>query len=353
MRRKMSSEMMSVSSKFAHRLYMANEALAKHLVEAGKGLDEGGLEAHDIGIGADGSGDVVGAKVGIRAVGTRGEDFPTERRKGLPIGREVVDFALGDAAKHGAVDVVMLDGVAAVNVARNIEVVFVAADFVATHFARIAHLCTTFAIGVGDFLDVAGTEAVLLALLDKTLAGIDDENALITAVFLQDHDERGDARSEEDVGRQADDGVDVVFLNELGANLSFSLSIFTLVGRQESAVGRTEAWGLTTEEHAVGKDDGEDAIGLEMMEFVEEEGIVGLRFRRETILGKANISFLVLGIPVLRIRRIADHGVDGERLGDVVVFLFERPVFVKKLAQRALILSGMMPRMTRFMRVRL
>ena len=43
---------------------------------------------------------------------------------------------------------------------------------------------------------------------------------------------------------------------------------------------------------------------------------------------------------MLRIRRIADHGVDGERLGDVVVFFFERPVFVKRVGAAGLDIVG-------------
>ena len=65
--------------------------------------------------------------------------------------------------------------------------------------------------GVHDLVDVLRAQAVLVAVLDEALAGIDHEDALAAGgVFLVQHDDAGgDAGAVEQVGRQADDALDI------------------------------------------------------------------------------------------------------------------------------------------------
>ena len=69
-------------------------------------------------------------------------------------------------------------------------------------------------------LEVLLAEAVLRAVLLEALGGINHEDALAGGgVFLVEHDDAGgDARAEEEIGRQTDDAFDVTTLNEVAAN---------------------------------------------------------------------------------------------------------------------------------------
>ena len=91
-------------------------------------------------------------------------------------------------------------------------------------------------------------------------------------MLLEHHHEGRNACAEEDVGWQTDDGVDVVLLDETGADLLFLAA---------------------TEQYAVGQHDGEDAIWFQVVELVEQEGIVGLRLRRHAIVFEAGESDFV------------------------------------------------------------
>ena len=59
---------------------------------------------------------------------------------------------------------------------------------------------------------------------------------------------------------------------------------------------------------------------------MEQEGIVCLGLGCKTIVGKTCIIILVLWIPGVRIRRIADNSIDSQWLADLRAFLVDRPV---------------------------
>ena len=67
-------------------------------------------------------------------------------------------------------------------------------------------------------------------------------------MLLQHHNQRRDARAEEDVGRQSDDAVNLVLLNQFLANLSFAVILR-----------------VATEQHTVGQYDGHDAVGFQVV----------------------------------------------------------------------------------------
>lgn len=78
-------------------------------------------------------------------------------------------------------------------------------------------------------------------------------------MLFENHYEGWDSRAEEDVGGKPDDGVNVVLLYELAPDLAFASIIR-----------------ISSEEHAVRKDNGHYSIGIKMMEFVQKEGVVSL-----------------------------------------------------------------------------
>ena len=69
-------------------------------------------------------------------------------------------------------------------------------------------------------------QAVLVAILHKALAGIDHEDAAAArGVFLVEDDDTGwDAGAVEQVGRQADDALDVPFADDVPADVAFGIA---------------------------------------------------------------------------------------------------------------------------------
>ena len=67
----------------------------------------------------------------------------------------------------------------------------------------------------------------MFAILYETLACVDNQYALIASILSEDHNKRGNAGAEEYSGRQADYGVDTVFLDELCAYFPFTLCFLT------------------------------------------------------------------------------------------------------------------------------
>ena len=124
----------------------------------------------------------------------------------------------GDAAAQVAVDVLQVLRLGAVDVAREVEVEVVlrVADLGQRHHARVARDFGLAGEGVHDLVDVLRAQAVLVAVLDEALGGVDHEDALAGGgVFLVEHEDAGrDARAVEEVRRQADDALDVAALDE-------------------------------------------------------------------------------------------------------------------------------------------
>ena len=169
-----------------------------------------------------------------------------------------------------AVDVLQVLRLGAVDVAREVEVEVVlrVADLGQRHHARVARDFDLAGEGVHDLVDVLGAQAVLVAVLDEALGGVDHEDALAGGgVFLVEHDDAGgDAGAVKQVGRQADDALDVAAADDVLADVGL---------------------GAAAEQHAVGQNDRAFAGALERSEDVQQEGIVAVLRRRDAELEAA------------------------------------------------------------------
>jgi len=169
----------------------------------------------------------------VAGVAVAAEQRLAQGREGLPVGGQsrhgrdgalgfrraiAVDVALGDAAVHMGMQVVTAFRLAGVDVAGQVEVEVVlrVGQFVERHHAGVARDLPIFiesllVEGVDNAVDVLFAQAVLVAVFDEALGGVDHEDALAGwRVFLVQHqDARGDAGAVEQVGRQADDAFQV------------------------------------------------------------------------------------------------------------------------------------------------
>ena len=159
-----------------------------------------------------------------------------------------------------------------------------------------------------------GHGILLLALLEF-LRGVDEEDVAAGTVLLEDDDAGRDGCVVEEVGRQANDGVDAARAEELLADL---------------------ALGGAAEQDAVREDDGHGAAALQVVEAVQEEGVVGLGFRREDAVVAVTLILQEAfgGAPFGGVRRIHQDQVE-------VGLLVGRPVAVQRVGvPEVLILSG-------------
>ena len=122
---------------------------------------------------------------------------------------------------------------------------------------------------------------------------------IVVAMFAQHHHDGGDAGAEEDVRGQADDGLNVVVLHQVPANSAFL---------------------TTTEQHAMGQYDGHDAVVAQMVEVMQQEGVVRLGLGRDAVF-EADILAGLRRFPILGVGRIRDHSVHEQRLIGLILGL--------------------------------
>ena len=195
-----------------------------------------------------------------------------------------------------AVDVLQVLRLGAVDVARQVEVEVVlrVGDLVDRHHAGVARIAFDLpGEGVDDAVDVLLAQAVLVAVLDEALGGVDHEDALAGGgVLLVEHDDAGgDAGAVKEVRGQADDALEVAGADELLAD---------------------DGLGIAAEEHAVRQDAGAFAGALHRADDVQQVGVVAL-LRRRHAPGEALEG-------ILRGREAGGPGLVGERrIGDDVV----------------------------------
>ena len=161
------------------------------------------------------------------------------------------------------------------------------------------------------FQNVGGvllSELVLVLALLEILGGVDEEDVAghVAAVLLEDHDDGRDGRVVEEVGGQPDDGVDGAVVDQLLADRAF---------------------GGAAEEDAMREDDAHRSVFLEVVEAVEQEGVVRLGLRGKGAVGAESrrVEEAGLGGPFGGVGRVHDHAVE-------VGLLLGRPVGVQRVA---------------------
>ena len=138
-------------------------------------------------------------------------------------------------------------------------------------------------------------------------------------MLLENHYQCRYACAEEDVGRQTDDRVYVIFFYEFSSDLTLA------------AVIRG-----ATEKYSVWQDDGHNTVRVKMVELVKQKGIVGLRFRCDAIVLETSVHRRVLRIPVLRIWWVADDRIHAERLKASALRICHWPVFIQRISATSL-----------------
>ena len=226
---------------------------------------------------------------------------------------QLLKLPLRNAAEHGGEDIPALRLLRGIHIAGDIQVVVVAADGVPLHPLREPGDAFPGHDGVHDSFDVAGPQGVVLAGLGKPPGGVHDQDIRVAALLPQHHNHGGDAGSVEDVGGEADDGVDVVLFNQIPADFSFLAA---------------------PEENAVRKDNGHDSVGSQVVQIVQQERIVRLPLRSNSEPRVSRIRVLVRRIPGLRIGGIGHHGIHIYGLVRVnrVVLVEVGPVVLQSIA---------------------
>jgi len=151
-------------------------------------------------------------------------------------------------------------------------------------------------------------EAVLVAVLDEALAGVNHENTFAGGgVFLVEHnDAGGNAGAVEQVGRQADDAFDLTAADDFAADVGFRVA---------------------AKQDTVRENDRPFAGALERSQQVEEEGVVAVLGGRDA---EGETAVQVIG----RVETVAPRLGGERRIGDDEIETLEaatRPTFPKCL----------------------
>ena len=182
-----------------------------------------------------------------------------------------------------------------IHITRDIQVVVVLLDLAPLGGAAELGDALPFPVGADDALDVLGAELVLIAHLFKALTGVDEDDVVgILSLLFQHQNAGGDAGAVEDVGREADDGIEVIAIfDEVAADVPL---------------------GTATEEHAVRKDAGHGGADVQMVDHLLDEGEVGLGLRGQFAIGAEAVVSLMenAGGPDGREGRIGDDGLEAQ-----------------------------------------
>ena len=120
------------------------------------------------------------------------------------------------------VDVDLLRGVLRLYIRRHADVGIVVEDVVVGDETGEVVDVLTVMPGVVDMPDVVISELILVALMDKLLRGVDEEDVGIGLALLQHDDAGGNGDTEEQVVGQLNDRIDEVVLDEVAAYLLLS-----------------------------------------------------------------------------------------------------------------------------------
>ena len=163
----------------------------------------------------------------------------------------------------------------AVDIARDVqvEIIFRIADLGQWHHPRIARDFNMAGKYVYNFMDVLGAEAVLVAIFEKALGGIDHEDAFSgCGIFLVENDDAGgNARAIKEIRRQPDNAFDKTTADYFPSDSSF---------------------GIATEKHAMGQNDRSFPCALQGCKDMQEESVIPVLVRRDTVIKALELVLL-------------------------------------------------------------
>ena len=131
------------------------------------------------------------------------------------------------------------------------------------------------------------------------LGGVHHQYVARLALLAQHHDDGGDARAKKDIGRKPDDCLNMAVLHQVLANGALLAA---------------------AEQHAVGQNDAHDAVGAQVVQIMQKEGVISFGFRSNAEF-EARVELLIFRIPVLGVRRVRHHGIDEERIIGLILVL--------------------------------
>ncbi len=208
-------------------------------------------------------------------------------------------------------DVDDLAGVLLLHIRGDRNVVVVGADLIVRHQLGDVFVVVARNKPVQDELLVLRHQLVLVADAPELLGAVDEQDRVVRFRLLQDNDAGGDGGAEEEVGRELDDGVDVVVVDKVLADLAF---------------------GAAAVQDAGEFDDRRRAVDREPRKHVHGESEVGFRARGEDAGGRVasvvDEQRVRVALPLDGVRRVRDdrlerllvpvHGVgEGIAEGDV------------------------------------
>ena len=220
-------------------------------LHAGLSLDQG----LDVGLAVDGlDKGQIPFTLGLEQCGGLHAKFATDRGE-----RIAEHFSLRHTADEMGLHVLRFGVRSVVHIASNIEVEVVLFDDLGLgHEAAVFWQLAFVGEDEVNLLGVLGAELVLVFAFSVFAVGIDEEHLVtqsIGFVLVDDDDTGRDAGAVEQAWGQTDDGLDDVVIDEQLAD---------------------ELFLATPEQHAVGHDGGEIAVGLETSEHVLDEHEIGL-----------------------------------------------------------------------------
>ena len=77
-------------------------------------------------------------------------------------------------------------------------------------------------VGIDDLIDMFGVEIVLSFAFLEMLGGVDEQHIIGLLALFEYQDADGNTGGVEQIGRQADHGVDMTILEQFGANAGLS-----------------------------------------------------------------------------------------------------------------------------------
>ena len=129
----------------------------------------------------------------------------TQRGEDIPIGSELVEIAVGNAAVQMRVEIVQVFRLAGINVARDVQIIVVSrtSDLSHRHHAGITRQLSLPVEHIDDLVDVLCAQAILIAVLEEALARVDHEDTAAGAgvLFIEDQDTGGNAGSVKQISR--------------------------------------------------------------------------------------------------------------------------------------------------------